>query len=143
MVESGWSELRDQFHNDMNLLLVGPNGAIKVVIIVKWQKLQGARLSGTVELLKRDRYAMPGLEQTVVCSRQLVSSPHTYCLIFEQTIFPQPTNAITQSIEIRRADLFGTALLPGRNGDDTIHLEIDQLRDHATSALGVMNLVPA
>jgi aryl carrier-like protein len=64
---SGWSESKEQLHNDMNLLLVGGNGSVKIVIIIKWTKLQGGRVSGTVELFMRDRNGMPRLEQSEVC----------------------------------------------------------------------------
>jgi hypothetical protein len=66
----------------MNLLLVGGNGSIKVVIIVKWTKLQGGRVSGTVELFMRDRNGIPRLEQSEVCSRLLINILHTSYLNF-------------------------------------------------------------
>ncbi|KAJ5622583.1 hypothetical protein N7528_005815 [Penicillium herquei] len=125
-VESGWAETISDHHDDMNLLLVGGEGAIKIVLLVKWTRIQGNLVSGTIELFARDRDGMPRLRQSEV-------------------IFPRPPNAtaITQRLGIRRRDIFGPALLPGRNGNDTLHLEIEALRSHATRALGFMNLNPA
>ncbi|KAL2001959.1 hypothetical protein VTN02DRAFT_937 [Thermoascus thermophilus] len=124
VVESGWSESKEQLHDDMNLLLVGGNGAVKVVILVTWTKLQGGRVSGHVELFMRDQHDMPRLEQS-------------------ETVFPRPTTAGSQRLGIRRSDLFGPALLAGRNGNDVLYLDVERLRDHATRALGFMDLVPA
>jgi hypothetical protein len=90
-VESGWSESNTRLYNDMNLLLVG-NGSVRVVIIVKWGKLQGNRVSGTVELFMRDRNGVPRLEQS-------------------ETVFPDPGTGNKQRLGIRRHDIFGPALL--------------------------------
>lgn len=65
-VECGWSESITRIYNNMNLLLMGGDGSIRVVIIVKWRKLQGG-VSGTVELFNRDRNDMPRCEQSEVC----------------------------------------------------------------------------
>ncbi|KAJ9255403.1 hypothetical protein DTO207G8_3159 [Paecilomyces variotii] len=123
-VECGWSESKGRIYDDMNLLLVGGNGSIRIVIIVKWAKLGGSRVSGTVELFMRDRNDMPILRQT-------------------ETVFPRPTTTNRQRLEIRRGDLFGDALLAGRNQSDILCLDVERLRDHATRSLRFMNLVPA
>ncbi|KAJ9315242.1 hypothetical protein DTO271D3_4409 [Paecilomyces variotii] len=107
VVECGWS-----------------TGSIKIVIIVKWAKLGGSRVSGTVELFMRDRNDMPILKQI-------------------ETVFPRPTTTNRQRLEIRRGDLFGDALLAGRNRNDILYLDVERLRDHATRSLRFMNLVPA
>ncbi|GFF82790.1 hypothetical protein IFM61606_02540 [Aspergillus udagawae] len=121
-VESGWSESKEQLHKGMGLLLVGGNGSTNVVIIVQWTRLQGARVSGTVELFVRDSNGMPTLQQS-------------------ETIFPRP--ATPNDLWIRRRDLFGPALVPGRNGNDMLYFNVEKLRDYATRALGFMDLVPA
>lgn len=130
----------------MNLLLVGGNGSIKIVIIVKWAKLGGSRVSGTVELFMRDRNNMPILKQIEVRMFEAFSSMF-YLLIawylFIQTVFPRPTTTNRQRLEIRRGDLFGDALLAGRNRNDILYLDVERLRDHATRSLRFMNLVPA
>ncbi|KAF7169370.1 hypothetical protein CNMCM5623_002133 [Aspergillus felis] len=113
-VESGWSEEKEQLHKGMDLSLVGGNGTTKVVIIVEWTKLNEGRLSGTIELFVRDSNG---------------------------TIFPRL--ATPNNLWIRRWDLFGPALLPGRNGNDILYLDLEQLRDHAAEALGFTDLVPA
>ncbi|KAJ9203610.1 hypothetical protein DTO164E3_2532 [Paecilomyces variotii] len=124
VVECGWSESKGRIYDDMNLLFVGGNGSIKIVIIVKWAKLGGSRVSGTVELFMRDRNNMPILKQI-------------------ETVFPRPTTTNRQRLEIRRGDLFGDALLPGRNQSDILYLDVERLRDHATRSLRFMSLVPA
>ncbi|KAJ9238589.1 hypothetical protein DTO169E5_4789 [Paecilomyces variotii] len=124
VVECGWSDSKGRIYDDMNLLLVGGNGSIKIVIIVKWAKLRGSRVSGTVELFMRDRNDIPILKQI-------------------ETVFPRPTTTNLQRLEIRRGDLFGDALLAGRNRNDILYLDVERLRDHATRSLRFMNLVPA
>jgi hypothetical protein len=64
-------------------------------------------------------------------------------LIFVQTILPRPATDSNQRLSIRRSDLFGPALVPGRNGSDILYLDVEQLRHHATRALGSMNLIAA
>ncbi|KKK25591.1 hypothetical protein AOCH_000088 [Aspergillus ochraceoroseus] len=123
-VECGWSESGAPLLDGMNMLLVGGDGSIKVVIIVEWTRLQGGRVSGTVELFMRDRNGMPRLVQS-------------------ETVFPPPATASSQRLGIRRCDLFGPAMLAGRDGNDVLYLDIEQLRDHAARNLGFMNLVPA
>lgn len=68
-VESGWSETTPQLHNDLNVLLVGGNGDIKVVVIVKWSRLAENRVSGVAELYKCDRNGMLVCKQSEVCLR--------------------------------------------------------------------------
>jgi hypothetical protein len=58
-------------------------------------------------------------------------------------IFPRPANGQIQVLQIRRRDLFGQAMLAGRNPKDILPLQLNPLRDYATRALGIMNLVPA
>jgi hypothetical protein len=76
-VESGWSEEKGQLHKGMDLLLIGGNSSTRVVIIVKWIKLTGGSVSGTVELFIRDRNGMPTLQQSEVCPKYMLVS-HAY-----------------------------------------------------------------
>lgn len=56
--------------NDMNLLLVGGNGDVRAVAILKWNLNRPTRLvSGFVELYVRDRNGIPVKRQREVCSR--------------------------------------------------------------------------
>lgn len=64
--ESGWSESMSAIDNDIKLLLLGGNGHIKVVILLKWRRVQNVYVSGVVELYKRDRTGTPTLEQQEV-----------------------------------------------------------------------------
>jgi hypothetical protein len=146
-VEVGWSESQPQLYNDINLLLVG-SGSIRVVILVKWSMLQGGRVSGVAEVFMRDRNGVPKLVQSEVCSRLLVSLSYTYYLELVQIIFPRPADGENQVLRIRRGDLFGRAMLAGRNPNDILPLRLDRLRyivagDHAAGALRRMKLVPA
>ncbi|KAF9250119.1 hypothetical protein DTO027I6_319 [Penicillium roqueforti] len=107
----------------MNLLLMGGDGSIRVVIIVKWRKLQGG-VSGTVELFNRDRNDMPRCEQS-------------------ESIFPRPATGNNQRLGIRRRDIFGPALLDDNSGNDIFYLDVERLRGYAAESLHFMNLVPA
>lgn len=61
--------------DDMNLLLVGGDGAINAVVILKWELHRTTNLvSGFGELYVHDRNGMPVLHQREVCSRPLVYS---------------------------------------------------------------------
>ena len=54
--------------DDMNLLLVGGNGDIRAVTIIKWKLNRRTRVvSGFVELYVRDRQGMPVRRQSEVC----------------------------------------------------------------------------
>lgn len=75
VVESGWFESNTKlFDDDINKLLVGGNGAIDLVALLKWRKLSDNRVSGTIELYKRDNANIARLIQQEVCSRQLQHS---------------------------------------------------------------------
>lgn len=85
-VEVGWSESYDDLCGDMNRLLVGGNGDIKIVIIIKWTKERNGHISGILELYRIDRQGIPRLEQTEV-------------------IFPMPAGDPPQPLNIRRGEL--------------------------------------
>ncbi|PKX96145.1 uncharacterized protein P174DRAFT_153823 [Aspergillus novofumigatus IBT 16806] len=71
--------------------------ALKVVILVKWTRLQRARVSGLVSFSSEIGMVLPALQQIEV-------------------IFPRPPTTNNQRFRIRRWDLFGPSLLPGHNG---------------------------
>lgn len=52
VAEVGWSESYDGLLDDMNWLLVGGNGAIKIVIFVRWMKHANNSVSGVLELYR-------------------------------------------------------------------------------------------
>ncbi|KAJ5922752.1 hypothetical protein N7516_010455 [Penicillium verrucosum] len=114
-VECGWSESMPRLHNDLNILMVGGNGDIKVVIIIKWSKLTGNRVSGVAELYKCDRNGIP-------------------------VIFPSDSTTVDQQLVIKRRDLLGSGV---HNPSGSLVLDLDTLRDFAIRALGRMGLMPA
>ncbi|KAJ5454171.1 uncharacterized protein N7458_005127 [Penicillium daleae] len=117
MAQVGWSESYDELVKDMNRLLVGSNGEINVVIIIKWTRCKYPHVSGVVELYrKNNQTGMPELQQS-------------------ETIFPLQAVTTPQRLEIRRGDLFGTALQSGRNPNDVLYLDIDKLRYMAKDIL--------
>lgn len=66
-------------------------------------------VSGVVELYRENNQTgMPELQQS-------------------ETIFPLQAVTTPQRLEIRRGDLFGTALQSGRNPNDVLYLDIDKL----------------
>lgn len=60
-----------------------------------------------------------------------------------QQIFPVPPGNPDQEVPVTRAQIFGTALLPGRNPDDVFNLRLTNLRHKAGIAVREMGLVPA
>ncbi|KAL3449422.1 hypothetical protein BJX65DRAFT_37437 [Aspergillus insuetus] len=124
--ETGWSETYQQLLDDMNLWLVGGNGAVKVAVIVNWQLIGGGRVSGTMEVYGLDRAGMPIRRQTEV-------------------IFPKPPQAIAsaQQITFSRRMLLGDSIQPGRNPRTLLPFRIDMLREKARDAFEIMGLAPA
>ncbi|KAJ5919600.1 hypothetical protein N7454_009435 [Penicillium verhagenii] len=128
--ESGWSESWNHLMDDVNLLLVGGDGAISAVVILNWHLNDTTRLvSGFVELYIRDRNGMPVRRQ-------------------REDVFPIPQNTTNlQRIELTRREVFGRHLSPdpARNGPPNamVYLEINQLRLVALQELQRMNLLPA
>ncbi|KAJ5405254.1 hypothetical protein N7465_006538 [Penicillium sp. CMV-2018d] len=47
----------------MNKLLIGGNGVIKAVIIIKWTRQGNSTVGGILELYRNDRQGIPKLEQ--------------------------------------------------------------------------------
>ncbi|KAB8258961.1 hypothetical protein BDV32DRAFT_64079 [Aspergillus pseudonomiae] len=130
VIESGWSESWDDLMNDMNLLLVGGDGDISAVVILKWSLNRNTMLvEGAVELYVRDRNGMPVRRQ-------------------REVIFPAPPQTQNpQRLELTRKEIFGPHLLadPARNGPPNamVYLEISHLRLVATRALQLMTFTPA
>ncbi|KAJ5728232.1 hypothetical protein N7493_004562 [Penicillium malachiteum] len=123
-VETGWSETKSRLLDDMNVLLVGGNGQIIMVILVNWEKIQGEYVSGEVEVYRRDVNGMPRCIQ-------------------KEVVFSAPDPPRTQLISLTRRDIFQNALLPNRNPKTVMTLDIAELRDEAINALSIMGLRPA
>ncbi|KAJ5186482.1 hypothetical protein N7449_011246 [Penicillium cf. viridicatum] len=117
-VESGWSETMPRLQNGLNILLVGGDGSIKVVIIIKWSRLTGNRVSGVAELYKCDRNGIPVREQ-------------------REVIFPHDSTTVNQQLVIRRRDLLGSGY---DNPNDSLFFDLDLLRDFASRALELVLL---
>ncbi|KAJ6150362.1 hypothetical protein N7471_001561 [Penicillium samsonianum] len=129
VIESGWSESWNALMNDMNLLLVGGNGDVRAVAILKWNLNRPTRLvSGFVELYVRDRNGIPVKRQ-------------------REEIFPVPTETGTQRLELTRQEVFGPHLTPDpartQSPNTILYLEIEDLRAVALRALHRMDLSPA
>jgi hypothetical protein len=68
VIETGWSESWGALQNDMNLLLVGGNGDVRAVAILKWDlNRRTSVVRGFVELYVRDRHGIPVQRQREVC----------------------------------------------------------------------------
>ncbi|CAP92729.1 hypothetical protein EN45_105170 [Penicillium chrysogenum] len=120
-VESGWSDPMPRLQDDLNMLLVGGDGSIKVVIIIKWSRHAPNRVSGVAELYKCDRNGIPVRDQ-------------------REVIFPHNPTTGNQQLVIKRRDLLGSG---HGNPAGSLFFDLDLLRDFASRALGRMNLVPA
>ena len=67
VIEAGWSEAWNRLTDDMNIWLVGGNGDVEVVILIKWNKIgRSDRVRGFVEVYSLDPNGMPKLRQTEV-----------------------------------------------------------------------------
>lgn len=122
VAEVGWSESYDDLLDDMNRLLIGGNGAIKIVILVKWTKHANNSVSGVLELYRNDRQGIPRRTQTEI-------------------IFPMPAGDPPQQLDIRRCDLY--PVQPPRNPNEDFPLLISRLRYHARISLAKQGYVPA
>lgn len=67
VMESGWSESWTRLMDDMNTWLVGGNGDVKVLILLKWNIIGTPdRVRGFVEVYSLASSGMPRLRQTEV-----------------------------------------------------------------------------
>lgn len=127
VMESGWSESLSRLRQDVNLWLVGGQGQVRATIIFKWQLVTNTNtVRGDVELYTLDRNGMPRLQQNLV--------------VFPA---PPPAQAAVQQFVLTRREIFGAYVFQGQNPNDQFAFSIDLLRQKATDALALMNLVPA
>lgn len=142
-MESGWSTteqsssslLLNLLQDDMDLWLIGSQGQVKAAIILNWQLIKNTnKVQGSVELYTLDpkNTEKPRLQQNFA-------------------IFPAPSDpvqAAAQQLILTRKDIFngvGTMqnVFRGQKSKDQFVFSIDLLRQKATDALALMNLVPA
>ncbi|KAG5295599.1 hypothetical protein I7I50_08399 [Histoplasma capsulatum G186AR] len=124
VVESGWTESCARLNNDKDLWLIGGRPHVQLVFLIKWAKLSGGRVKGDIEIHGRDQSGNAMLLQT-------------------EPIFPIPSGNPRQVIQITRAQIFGTAILNGRNPGDTYLLQVEELRQNGEDAIRQMGFVPA
>ena len=122
VAEVGWSGSYDDLLDDMNHLLIGSDGAIKIGMLVKWTKHANNSVSGVLELYKNDRQETPRRIQTEI-------------------IFPMPAGDPPQQLDIRRSDLY--PVQSPRNPDENFPLVVSRLRYHARISLEKEGYVPA
>jgi hypothetical protein len=127
VIESGWSESLIRLQDDMDLWLVGGQGQVKATIILNWRLDTNTNtVRGGVQLYTLDRNGMPHLQQNLI--------------VFPA---PPPAQAAAQQLVLTRKQIFGAHVFQGRNPNDQFAFSIDLLRQEATDALTLMNLVPA
>ncbi|KAJ9195159.1 hypothetical protein DTO164E3_6920 [Paecilomyces variotii] len=126
VMESGWSESLPRLQNNMNLWLIGSQGQVKATIILNGKLVANTNtVRGGVELYTLDRNRMPHLQQNII-------------------VFPAPpAHAAAQQLVLTREEIFGGHVLQGQDPNDRFVFSIDLLREKATDALRLMNLVPA
>ena len=66
VIETGWSDSYNRLLHDMNLWLVGGNGSVQAVLLLKWERVSFNRVMGYAELYGLDRNGMPKLIQNEV-----------------------------------------------------------------------------
>lgn len=81
--ESEWSESFPHLRADKDLLIHGFGGHVRLVILIKWIKLNGGRVSGVVEAWAGDEGANDRLIQTEVIAN--LSS-----ILFKDSPTPRP-----------------------------------------------------
>ncbi|RJE20816.1 hypothetical protein PHISCL_06835 [Aspergillus sclerotialis] len=126
-VESGWSESWDNLFYDMKMLIVGSSEAIRAVLLLKWERIRMSdRVKGFAELYEAGtRDGAPVLKQ-------------------RETIFPAPVpQTQPQQLRLERRLLFGEHVVSGQGPATILPLDIGALRQIATVALSLMDLVPA
>ncbi|OQD68709.1 hypothetical protein PENDEC_c032G04183 [Penicillium decumbens] len=120
-LEIGWSESQVHLESDMNRLLIGGQGEINVVILLKWYKRK-AGVGGQIQVWRLDAAGVPRRDQ-------------------EEIVFPAP--ALPQApLRLTRQELFGASIVPGRLPTDVIPFSLDDLRTVARQALWRQGLVP-
>ncbi|CDM35226.1 hypothetical protein CBS147339_6998 [Penicillium roqueforti] len=119
--EIGYSESKPLLESDMRRLLIGGQGEITAVILIKWFKRR-AGVAGTIELWRLDNNGNPLKEQA-------------------EAIFPVPSSP-QPPIKVTRKMLFGNALLPGRPPLDIFSFSLDDLRMEAQIAMAKQSLFP-
>lgn len=125
VIESGWSESIPRIHDDINSWLIGGNGFVKAVLILKWHVIGYSNaIGGHAELYTLDTNGIPSLTQ-------------------EETIFPAPPpqQAEAQAIRLTRSIVFGGTFTPGRNPNDIFTLRLEHLRSAARDSLAFMGLL--
>lgn len=67
-VEVGWSESMVRLEDDMRLWLLGASAYVERVLILKWSKISGRRIKGSVRVFGRDAMGTPVELQKLVCA---------------------------------------------------------------------------
>lgn len=143
VIESGWSECWNRLMDDMNLWLLGGQGKVSAVLILKWEKIGQSTSPAYVGLRKSTPWTHREY-RSAANLRYYSEIPANFKLILTpKPIFPAPPSSGQQSIRIIRRALFGSALPPGRNGSDSFLMNLDELRNVAAQALSLVGLVPA
>ncbi|OQD74855.1 hypothetical protein PENDEC_c009G01981 [Penicillium decumbens] len=119
--EVGFSESKPRLESDMRKLLIGGQGHITAVFLIKWYN-RTAGVAGTVELWKLDANGNPGKQR-------------------EEAIFPRPPWP-QAPFTLTRQELFGAALQQGRSPTIVFTFSLDDLRTRARAAMVKQSLVP-
>lgn len=69
VIESGWSESREQLYEDRDLWLKGGRESVQMVIIVKWTQNAAKQVEGDIELVDLDTDGNARLLQKRVSSQ--------------------------------------------------------------------------
>ncbi|CEO60182.1 hypothetical protein PMG11_04820 [Penicillium brasilianum] len=122
--EVGWSETTNELDSDAEMLLRG-HGTVNVVVTIKW------RIHFRSRTVRGDLIAWRLGQDEIPFKAQ------------HEVIFPAPNPPRPQHLLLSLADIFSSAVPPGRNPLDNLRLDISLLRCKASSSLNAMNLSPA
>lgn len=132
VIESGWSETKQQLYRDRDLWLKGGVRNIQVVIILKWGADPERKVRGDIEVYDLDTL---GNIRCISCevSGNDLDQPMVYLPNTRKAILPCPPAEIaaTQRISLTKGQLFGPSLFPARNDDAVVDLDMKELREIA------------
>ncbi|OJJ83629.1 uncharacterized protein ASPGLDRAFT_26510 [Aspergillus glaucus CBS 516.65] len=112
VIESGWSESREQLYEDRDLWLKGGRESVQMVIIVKWTQNAAKQVEGDIELVDLDTDGNARLLQ-------------------RRSIFPPPglsEAADSRELTITNGQLWGPLLAGTSDASESLKLSIDELR---------------
>ncbi|KAI9035941.1 uncharacterized protein KD926_002606 [Aspergillus affinis] len=135
--EIGWKESIDRMYNDVDLWGYGSYPNVQVVILVQWTLHLDNRVEGAIMVYRPqvDQIEVDGAVEFYRKGMQLVQI---------ESIFPKPLSGRREKkICLNRGELFGNALVPGRDPTEVFEFYLNELQDLAEANIRECGLLPA